>query len=245
MRPIGFSTGALAHGDFRRALGMLQGKAVPVLELSALRDHEVTELMSSLRRLELSGFSYVSVHAPSRFAKMSETEVVEVLRPCIEMGIPVIAHPDALRDPRAWAAFGHLLCIENMDNRKPTGRTADELEPFFEALPEAGFCFDVAHARQVDGTMIEARALLRRYGDRLRQVHFSEIDAAGRHFGLSILSVRAAQRIAHLIPESIPIVLESPVDAASIDRELQLAQEALSESRPSVRASSFTFAAID
>lgn len=245
MRPIGFSTGALAHGDFRRALGTLQGKAVPVLELSALREHEVTELMSSLSGLRLSGFSHVSVHAPSRFERMGEAELVELLRPCIELEIPVIVHPDALRDPRAWAPFGELLCIENMDNRKRTGRTADELAPFFADLPDAGFCFDVAHARQVDGTMIEARALLRRYGDRLKQVHLSEIDAAGRHFGLSILSVRAARRIAHLIPDNTPVVLESQVDASGIERECQLAERALSERKPSGRATPFAFAAID
>jgi hypothetical protein len=34
MRPIGFSTGALAFGDFRRALSMLKDKPVSAVELS-------------------------------------------------------------------------------------------------------------------------------------------------------------------------------------------------------------------
>ena len=65
MRPIGFSTGALALGDFRRALSMLKDVGARSVELSALRDHEVDALMKALPGLELSGYRYVSVHVPS------------------------------------------------------------------------------------------------------------------------------------------------------------------------------------
>jgi len=34
--------------------------------------------------------------------------------------------------------------MENMDDRKLTGRIADEMEAFFGELPEAGFCLDAA-----------------------------------------------------------------------------------------------------
>ena len=37
MRPFGFSTGALALGDFRLALRMLEGIDLDAIELSALR----------------------------------------------------------------------------------------------------------------------------------------------------------------------------------------------------------------
>ena len=37
-----------------------------------------------------------------------------------------------------------------MDNRKSTGRVADELKPVFDELPEAGFCLDVAHVHSID-----------------------------------------------------------------------------------------------
>ena len=48
-----------------------------------------------------------------------------------------------------------------MDDRKGTGRTADEIEPFFEALPDAGFCLDVAHAWSIDPTMAVAHEAAR------------------------------------------------------------------------------------
>ncbi len=44
MRPIGFSTGALARADFRRALDMLLARNITVVELSALRLSELQAL---------------------------------------------------------------------------------------------------------------------------------------------------------------------------------------------------------
>jgi hypothetical protein len=60
-----------------------------------------------------------------------------------------------------------------MDDRKGTGRIADEIEPFFEELPEAGFYLDVAHAWSIDPTMGVASELLGRFRSRLPQVHLS------------------------------------------------------------------------
>jgi hypothetical protein len=58
MRRIGFSTGALAKGDFRSALEMLAGTETEVLELSALRQDELPRLLASVDGLDLSRFRY-------------------------------------------------------------------------------------------------------------------------------------------------------------------------------------------
>jgi hypothetical protein len=68
-----------------------------------------------------------------------------------------------------------------MDFRKDTGRVAAELEPFFAALPEAGFCLDIAHAHSIDPSMNPAHELLERFGGRLLQVHLSSLDYDGHH----------------------------------------------------------------
>jgi sugar phosphate isomerase/epimerase len=67
--------------------------------------------------------------------------------------------------------------LENMDARKPVGQRPEELGELFAALPEAGFCFDVAHAAQVDESMALAHALLDAFGGRLRHVHVSSLRA--------------------------------------------------------------------
>ena len=59
MKYIGFSTGALARNDFRRALQMLTGKNVSAVELSALRQDELVPLVEQLDHLDLSPFKYV------------------------------------------------------------------------------------------------------------------------------------------------------------------------------------------
>src|SRR6267142_4181686 len=226
MRTIGFSTGALALGHFRDALGMLAPHAVGAVELSALRDNELGPLMAALPSLDLHRFRYVSVHVPSKLANTTEQELVAALAPCVAQQIPVVLHPDVIRDVSLWRPFGALLCVENMDKRKPTGRTAGELASFFEALPEASFCLDIAHARQIDPTMGEARDMLRLFGKRLRQIHISELDSAGRHHGLSSATILATRRISPLIREDVPAIIESQVKSERIAAELKAVEEA-------------------
>jgi hypothetical protein len=244
MRPIGFSTGALALGDFDAALAILKDHPTRAVELSALRDRELRGLMSALPRLDLTAFQYMSVHVPSKFSALSEASAADELLTCIDKKIPVVVHPDAIADFACWRQFGSLLSIENMDKRKRVGRTADELEPFFEALPDARFCLDLAHARQVDDTMGEARELLRRYGSRLLQLHISELDADGHHFSLSMASINAIRRVAYLIGPDVPAIVESQIPALAIEREVEAVELALTYHAPKY-VDSNAFAASD
>ena len=151
-----------------------------------------------------------------------------MLKPCIDRGWPVIVHPDAIEDASLWSDFGALLCMENMDKRKHTGRTAGELAPFFESLPRARLCFDIAHARQVDPTLSNAREILRMFGDRLAQVHISELDSAGRHERLSMSMVVTVQSlIARLRPEA-PAIIESQIASQEIQSEIEMVRKAFS-----------------
>jgi len=68
MRRIGFSTGALARGDVRLALQMLQNKSTQIIEISALRQDELQPIVDMLDVLDLERFEYKSFHAPSPMA---------------------------------------------------------------------------------------------------------------------------------------------------------------------------------
>lgn len=229
MAPLGFSTGTLAYGEFRLGLRMLHGKPAAAVELSALRDTELAALVAALDALkpELSQFAYVSVHAPSRYETLAESEVLDLLAAVFERGWPVVVHPDVIQDWDAWNGLGSLVCIENMDKRKPIGRTERELSLIFERLPVASWCLDLGHARQVDPTMTEAAAMLRAHGTRLRQLHVSDVNSASRHEPLNMLTEAAFSRIARLIPSDTPIILETPVCEAWIARQMALAQRIL------------------
>src|SRR5580700_12058020 len=105
MRPIGFSTGALAYGDFRQGLAVLAGKHTTTVELSALRDKELAPLVEALDSLDLSVYTYVSVHAPSKFEKERELEIVGLLGAVASRGWRIVLHPDAIRDVALWNSF--------------------------------------------------------------------------------------------------------------------------------------------
>lgn len=228
MHSIGFSTGALALGDFDRGLSLMNGRDTRAIELSALREAELPGLMAALDRLHLEAYEYVSVHAPSKLNTMKEADVAEMLRPCIERRWSVVLHPDAIGDHGCWRDFGRLLCIENMDKRKAVGRTADELRRHFRELPEASMCLDLAHARQVDPTLGIAREIIREYGGRILQLHLSELDVKSHHEPLSMGAVWAIREIVHLLPEC-PVIIESMVEPDAITSELEMAARCFSE----------------
>lgn len=90
-------------------------------------------------------------------------------------------------------------------------------------LPEAQICFDVAHAYQVDPTLIEARRMIRVFGNRIAQLHVSQLDHACAHHGLTYGIVQQFQTLMPLLPD-VPVILESCVPAAEIGRQLDLAR---------------------
>ena len=225
---IGFSTGALAGPDVVTALEWLRGSRTDAVELSALRLSELVPLVERAKEYDLADYRFISVHAPGKIPSADEREVVRLLRTFTERAWPVVLHPDAITDFGLWNGLGSLLLIENMDKRKRTGRTVEELEVLFRALPEARLCFDIAHARQVDGTMTEAYRILKRFGGRLAEIHISEVTSGSGHDRISPAASRAFQKVAVFIPPEVPVILESRVPREEIADEIARARAALS-----------------
>jgi hypothetical protein len=219
MKPIGFSTGALAKGDFARGLDLQRNRAIDAVELSALRDHELPILVDALPTLDLEGFAYISFHAPSKLQTLDEQAVCDLLSELPEAW-PIVVHPELLRAPALWQAFGDRLCIENMDNRKTTGRTLAELRVLFEVFPAATFCLDLGYARQIDPTMVSAMHMLQELGDRLRVIHVSEVGPRGEHLPLGATTRQVFARIVHMIPSDCPLIIESVIAPERIESEL-------------------------
>lgn len=220
MRPLGFSTGALARGDFIRGVQLQRHKpAIDAIELSALRDHELPLLIDALPQLDLDGFSYVSLHAPSQLSSLSEGDVIRLLRRVPEPW-PIVVHPEIIRTPASWKPFGAQLCLENMDNRKTTGRTVSEMREWFRTLPNATFCLDVGHARQIDPTMANALLMLSEFSGRLLQMHVSEVGPQGEHLPVRRLAAAGFRRIAHRVPQQCALIIESVVSPEAMEAEL-------------------------
>jgi sugar phosphate isomerase/epimerase len=175
--PLGASTGVVGFGDdwpalVRHACGI----SPHAVELAALDAAELPGLKRLLAERPRLPFRCVSVHAPVKGLAGSDdaSRAAELAR--LPLGVrSIVVHPDLIEDPAPYRALGRRLVIENMDDRKADGRTVQELAPLFAALPEAGFCLDVAHAHTVDPSMQVAAELLDAHRCRLREVHLSSI----------------------------------------------------------------------
>ena len=186
--------------------------SVYAVELAALSEDELPALVEYLASGVELPFRFISVHAPSKHRRMSEAELVEALAalPCWLDAI--VVHPDTIEDVALYRGLGSRLAIENMDARKQDGRTADELAPYFSALPDAGLCFDVAHAWSIDPSMEEGERLLDRFAGRLRHVHVSSLDESGHHIPLT---PEHEDLFEHTLGRclGVPWILEAPLPA--------------------------------
>ncbi|VAX36737.1 hypothetical protein MNBD_PLANCTO02-3364 [hydrothermal vent metagenome] len=226
MRRIGFSTGALAKGDFVRGL-KLQGEDCKAVELSALRENELDGLIEALPNLPLGHIEYVSLHAPSRIVSLTEKQLVLKLKSIMNQVDGIVVHPDIIKETSIWESLEDKLLLENMDQRKPIGRTADELQHYFKALPNARFCLDLGHALQVDPTQGVTVELLNRNSSRLAELHISSVDIFSKHIAISSSARSAFQRIAPRLPSEIPVIIESVISPDKIDDEIKYARGAL------------------
>lgn len=218
---LGCSTGFLRdlgdadlEGDWPELVRLARETSTEAIELAALSETELPGLLAYLDGRPSLPFRFLSVHAPSKHRELPERDLVTLLEPLTGRVDSIVVHPDTLVEPPAWAPLGRTLTIENMDPRKRTGRTADELAPFFTALPQAQMCFDVAHAHAVDPTLAAGHEILDRFGSRLRHLHVSALDAYGSHRTMTAGDEAA---LAPLLDRcrDVPWILEAPLRASA------------------------------
>ncbi len=209
---IGVSTGYMAgaRGDWPRLAAAAEALSDDVVELSALNARELPGLVSFLEDVPELPFRRISVHGPSKDWECEPAALAAQLAELPQCVEGVVMHPETLGDLAAFAAVGARLRLENMDTRKPDARTAAELATYFEALPRARFCFDVAHAQLHDPSMSLAHELVDAFGDRLAEVHLSSIEPSGAHIPLRPEDAEAFMPVLSRC-SGVPWVLEAPL----------------------------------
>ena len=226
MRTFGFSTGALAKGDFRKAKALSDHFRPRAIEYSALRGDELVPLTKYLLQNGPGDYDHVSLHAPSKFGREEEPAVVQLLEQLSHYigHLFIIVHPDTIKDFNLWRRLGNNLCVENMDHRKPGGRSVEELSWVFSKLPDARLCFDIGHAHEVDRSMSVGYSILQHFGSRIAQVHASEVTDTCAHRAFSASSEFAFAKVAGLIPECAPVILEVVVPKDRLGHQLAVAK---------------------
>lgn len=185
--PYGVSTGFMwdQRGDWHAQLALASQFSTAAIELSALSEDEVEPLLDFLRQTPSLPFRFRSVHGPAKNRQLDEAGLVDLLIDFQNLCDGIVMHPDTMRDLALYRILGRQLIIENMDDRKDVGRTVSELKAVFDVLPEARFCFDIAHAWSIDPHMELAEDLLDAFGPRLSHVHVSSLDERLHHISLT------------------------------------------------------------
>jgi Xylose isomerase-like TIM barrel len=184
--PVGASTGYMQdlRGDWDAQVAAAWKVSPFAIELSALSETELPSLAKYLASAPSLPFRYISIHGPSKHREMEEGRLVSELADIAPYAGGIVMHPDTIDRLETFRPLGSKLLLENMDARKPDGRTPEELDRAFAELPEAGFCFDIAHAWSIDPSMGVANELLDSFGGRLRHVHLSSLSEDLHHVPL-------------------------------------------------------------
>jgi hypothetical protein len=185
--PLGASTGYMSElrGNWHAQVAEAVEFSPYAIELSALSENEIAGLADYLADDPSLPFRYVSIHGPSKDRALSEADLVALLVDLSVKTQAIVMHPDTIDDPSPYRALGRKLVLENMDARRDAGRTALELTDWFAELPEAGFCFDVAHAWSLEETIAPGGELLDAFRTRLRHLHVSSLSRDSRHVPLT------------------------------------------------------------
>ena len=208
--PLGASTGWMGEerGDWAALVDRALSISTFAAELAALDERELPGVEAYLRSRPALPFRYLSLHAPSKGRTIGEDELVGRLMALLGSVDAVVVHPDTLEDLALWRRLGGALVLENMDPRKADGRTAAELERFFDALPDAGLCLDVAHAAAIGAD--EGERLLDAYAPRLRHLHVSSLDEDCHHVPVDPADERAWAPLLRRCRD-VPWILEAPL----------------------------------
>lgn len=124
-------------------------------------------------------FKYRSIHAPVidiRYPSKDSKWIIEKVLTLAENinANTVLFHPDLI-DDFVWLnkQFGNLLAFENMDRRKPYGKSVKDMKEVFNKSPKAKWVFDVNHLYTINKTMSKTTVYYESLKDRLCHYHLS------------------------------------------------------------------------
>lgn len=190
-------------------------------------------IFSSDEIFYLSKYSYNTVH----LWKFDKTDK-EWMKYCIET-VPnfqhFVVHPDSAILDDISKDIEWFLSFENMDTRKKSYKTSEEMKKLFTQFPKSNFTFDINHA---DENNIERKEFWVLQAP--RQIHFSTVN---NNFYPNNSEIDTPHALAHLnstfnrkigvaLPPQIIVTLEGvfPVgNSEYIKREIEFAQKCILE----------------
>lgn len=242
-RIIGFSTGVLFHTISSTSFNMLDiccDVGCTVMELNIHKSPKHIDVLLGLNESAIMFRGYltgvnmpISIHLPCNIRYLHNDDICDRtniwrLLQNLEMfcGITkdidyVVVHPDLVDD---WDVFDEIsipVAIENMDNRKKSFRTLQELRDFFQKYPHFKLVFDVQHWVVNGYDFNHIPEVLDEFHDRIVGVHLSGVGSDKYHIPVCRNNQRELVESLQNLPAHIPIVLEGVcVDVDEMRQEI-------------------------
>ena len=206
-RLIGFSTEFLWHTHPRVSIKTIQACkniGCNAIELSCRADKEF-ELMDMLEKDDLNGFDFISFHAPVKIENPDILDKIQSFHNKFNFD-KITIHPDNIKNWDILKSYNMPFSIENMDNRKTTGRT---LESMKEIMSHSDYkvVLDINHIYLHDSSLKLAEDFWEEFKDRISHFHLS--GCGGTYVSLPLIMTRQDRFIDFIKNKDKPIIIES------------------------------------
>ena len=174
--------------------------------------------LSSSDEKWLKSLKYVSIHAPFGLTRDAddEAEVVKQLKFIAKLykeikAKNVVIHPQELPRSEILNKFNFKVSIENLKPKKKF--TIPKLREILKKYPKMGFCLDVTHSYY--WSKDETAELIKAFGKRITQIHFSGNYRKQEHTSLRKVSRDFLFSIEPVFEIDVPIVIEENIKVKS------------------------------
>jgi len=218
-----FATGNMwrwVKGNKAKLIDYIKELDVSGAELTFSSKEELYNFRLNSKQVKwLKKCDYVSIHAPFRLVRRANNkeEVIKQLD-CIKKiyGLVnarnVIIHPNDLPPRKLLDEYDVNFSTENLPKKRHV--TIKKLSNIFKKYPNLGLCLDVAHAYL--WSRFETGKLVKKFKNRIIQVHFSGTYRKRDHVPLQSVSPIFLKSIKPIKELRIPIVIEEDIKVKSI-----------------------------
>ncbi|MBU0598642.1 hypothetical protein KKF61_06685 [Patescibacteria group bacterium] len=221
---FGFSTGVLhKETDAKHALYIMKQLGCQAVELGFIRKSRIDDgWLESIEAKDLVGFKYVSFHAPKMYYKNNEEthEILNLIENFYKKVYPldmVVFHPDNVIELEVFNNLPFPVGFENMDNRKPFGKTSSDLLKLLKKNSKFHFILDVNHLKTNNQDMPQLDEFYNKLGTRLAHYHVSGLTSKLTHAPLYL--TKQLDLLAAVRDTSKPIICESLLTSGNIEKE--------------------------
>lgn len=218
---LGFSTGALfGQLKAKEAILLIKNLGCKFIELGFLRIDEFSSgQLENISASDLSGFEYVSFHAP-KFEYANDNKTKKILERISRFHRMrnldlVVFHPHHVQDFAVFDNARFNVGFENMANKQGTYKSAGEMEKILSKNEKFKFILDINHCYANDPSLKLAEDFYKRLGNKTAQIHLS----GWREFHEPLFETKQVDIIQAIKKFNIPIIVESVLSPETIAKE--------------------------